>query len=246
MAYLERYLNGEHRQVWSELQDLGDEIYSVPLYSECYAVALETMTRVRRNIELLISRLRDIEYVFHAKNAQDLDFSLSNPPQHIFEDECIILPESYDFESEIAAIEAMVGAIPLSIKAFYRVIGAVNLVGRYPPWQECHLLDSLQVNSPKMALFWLKTNYEPIEYQAATIIISPDKYHKIGMSGAGVYSMRMPNRLMDCVVEDEPHQLYFVDYLRLSLQWAGMLGIEKCPQIPNAEISHLIDGFMPF
>jgi len=53
-TYLERYLNGEYEQVWSELIALGEQVRQEPIYSDAYAVAEEAMRRVRVNIELLV------------------------------------------------------------------------------------------------------------------------------------------------------------------------------------------------
>lgn len=64
MAYLERYLQGDHAQVWDELLALGPEVFQDTLYPEALAVVQETMRRVRQNIEGLIPRLIQIGYVF--------------------------------------------------------------------------------------------------------------------------------------------------------------------------------------
>jgi hypothetical protein len=45
MSYLERYLTGEHEQVWAELVALGAAVRDEPLYSDALAVARETMRR---------------------------------------------------------------------------------------------------------------------------------------------------------------------------------------------------------
>jgi hypothetical protein len=63
-SYLERYLAGEHEQVWAELQALGAAVREEPLSSDALAVARETMRRVRENLELLIPRLVKVGYQF--------------------------------------------------------------------------------------------------------------------------------------------------------------------------------------
>src|SRR2546430_2196928 len=64
MSYLDRYLAGGQKQVWTDLVALGAAVRDEPLYSDALAVARETMRRVRWNIETLIPRLRDIGYEF--------------------------------------------------------------------------------------------------------------------------------------------------------------------------------------
>jgi len=61
-TYLERYLQGDHEQVWAQLQSMGEQVRDEPVYSDAVAVARETMLRVRQNIELLIPRLEALGY----------------------------------------------------------------------------------------------------------------------------------------------------------------------------------------
>jgi hypothetical protein len=63
-TYLDRYLRGEHEQVWDELVALGAAVREEPLYSDALAVARETMRRARHNIETLIPRLVRVGYLF--------------------------------------------------------------------------------------------------------------------------------------------------------------------------------------
>lgn len=64
MNYLERYRNGEFEQVWNDLQALGPNVHREPHLSQARAVAAETMRRVKRNCERLVSRLRALGYIF--------------------------------------------------------------------------------------------------------------------------------------------------------------------------------------
>src|SRR5271168_744593 len=56
-TFLERYLNGQHVEVWNDLIALGDEVRKEPVFTDAQAVADETMRRARRNLEILIPRL---------------------------------------------------------------------------------------------------------------------------------------------------------------------------------------------
>jgi hypothetical protein len=62
--YYDRYQRGERIQVWSDLVALGDAVRQEPVYSDAVAVARETMTRARQNVETLITRLDRIGYQF--------------------------------------------------------------------------------------------------------------------------------------------------------------------------------------
>jgi hypothetical protein len=62
--YYDRYQRGERIQVWSDLIALGEAVRQEPVYSDAVAVARETMTRARQNVETLITRLDGIGYEF--------------------------------------------------------------------------------------------------------------------------------------------------------------------------------------
>ncbi len=47
MNFLERYRNGEHEQVWNDIQSLGPSVRQVPYVTQAQEVATETMRRVR-------------------------------------------------------------------------------------------------------------------------------------------------------------------------------------------------------
>src|SRR5579859_7270575 len=90
VSYLERYLQGECIQVWAELVALGEHVREEPVYADAWAVACETMRRVRQNIEGVIPRLRARGYVFvhdqlsngRGLLAQERDWIQGNPPVH--------------------------------------------------------------------------------------------------------------------------------------------------------------------
>jgi hypothetical protein len=140
MRYLERYLSGEHEQVWAELVALGDAVRVEPLYSDALAVARETMRRVRWNIETLIPRLTAAGYQFGYGwlDVGDHDFALSQP--------AVFSPPSAETRRLIMELEKAAGPLPLSLRAFYAVVGSVNFVGTAPKrWRFDEQADPLYV-----------------------------------------------------------------------------------------------------
>ncbi|HEU4783159.1 MAG TPA: hypothetical protein VFS83_07465 [Ktedonobacterales bacterium] len=63
-TFLDRYKRGEHEQVWSELDALGEAALQEPLVEDTLAVVHETMRRARHNIEALIPLLVTLGYQF--------------------------------------------------------------------------------------------------------------------------------------------------------------------------------------
>jgi hypothetical protein len=64
ISYYERYLHGEHAAVWDELSQVGEAIFTEPLYADALAVAFATMQRAQAAILQLQQRLHMLGYQF--------------------------------------------------------------------------------------------------------------------------------------------------------------------------------------
>jgi hypothetical protein len=73
-TYYDRYQGGEHEAVWADLLALGNKVHEEPVYSDALAVARETMSRARTNIETLIVRLDNIGYRFETARDSPPEF----------------------------------------------------------------------------------------------------------------------------------------------------------------------------
>ena len=210
MNYLERYQNGEHEQVWKELQDLGAEVRNEPHLAQAQAVAAETMRRVRRNCEKILARLQKMGYVF----GRYPDGSRRSSRMPAF------MPASARMQSTAEELEAEAGPLPLSLKAFWQEVGAIDLVGMHPSWPSG--LDPLVVDPPEGPLAEL---YD--EEEETFVSLAPDDLHKDNVSGGDPYGLILPNPAMDFMFMYERHELMFVPYLRLAiLQWGGFPGLD--------------------
>jgi len=63
-SLLARYQQGEREQVWADLVSLGPQVRERPYLMDAQAVAQETMRRARHNVELIVERLRQLDYHF--------------------------------------------------------------------------------------------------------------------------------------------------------------------------------------
>jgi hypothetical protein len=112
-SYLERYRQEEREQVWAELLALGGQVRKPGLYDEAWAVARETMTRARANIEALVLRLASLGYQFaHADR--------------------VFVPADEETRRLPAEVERRAGPLPLSLRAWCEVVGEVNFMGSHP------------------------------------------------------------------------------------------------------------------
>src|SRR5512140_1595433 len=109
---LNRYLAGEHEAVWREL---GTHELPGHLRGVAESIAIETMRRVRRNLDLLVDRL------------SSEGFRFNNPPSPKSQNangryECVRALPTKDTDRLIHEIEGLAGELPLSVKAFYREV----------------------------------------------------------------------------------------------------------------------------
>jgi hypothetical protein len=236
--YLSRYLAGEHEQVWSELVALGAAVRDEPHRSAALAVAAETMRRVRRNCESIVARLAELGYAF-GLYPDGSDGYYSEGP---------LVPPDDDRLRAVEALKVRAGPIPVSLAAFWREVGSIDLVGMHPGWPE--LLDPLVVDPPGAVLAafeeWEEYADEDEREEGFVAELAPDALHKDDISGGAPYGAALLDPAADFLFLNEPHGLTFVAYLRLAiLRWGGFPGLEG-RGTEFGPIQRLTEGLEPF
>jgi hypothetical protein len=214
------YLRGEHDAVWNELRShdaLGGE-----LLEQAWAVAKETMKRVARNADILSERLSALGW-------QPLYGELRTRPRT--EDRKVM-----------GRIEKVTGApLPVSIRAFWEVVGGINFVWDYESGDNPELgvdlpmdqMDPLCVDPPQNLAHLFKeweeqrSGVNPEFADPFNLDLAPDYLHKANISGGGPYGIELPFLGADPVFAQEAHEFPFVDYLRLCFRWAGFPLLER-------------------
>lgn len=228
MNYLERYKNGEYEQVWAELLALGGTIREEPLYSEALAVAHETMTRVRNNVELLFQRLKDLNYQF------------------LYPEMAYIAPQPETINL-IQKLEGQGGILPISVRVFFEEVGSVYFLGAHPklseridikieqPYEMHVYSDPIAITPPdsdELESYEIDVSFdtENIDEDGQIITpysleIAPDEVHKAGYSGGGPYEIYFPDLAIDAPLQNWSKKVTFVEYLRICFQWGGFPGL---------------------
>lgn len=248
MTLLQRYRNGEHKTVWDEMASGIDKFGNSISQEDAEAVATETMQRVRRNIETIIERLIDTGYEF------GITF---NGEENRYAEPFRSEPDNA--EQNIAYLESTFGELPLSLKMFWRVVGAVCLVGRYPDWAETvdeTSIDALWITPADSGEFEL---YEQEDGEEFVLPLAPDQFAKAVVSGGAPYGIALPCATTDAIFTDW-HGTTFVNYLRICFEWGGFPGFArewngekwvpqsigtKKPQEVPAQIAMLREGLLP-
>ena len=110
---LRRYRNGELEAVWRDMVALGPAIRKEPYKGAAWAVAQETMRRAKYNIEMLVERLKQLDYRF-------------------LHEELVYSPCTKEEHKVLTDAERNGLVIPLSFRAFLEEVGNVDLLGSHP------------------------------------------------------------------------------------------------------------------
>ena len=225
LPLFDRYQAGAHRAVWRELVALGSAVRNDAHAADALAVAYETMRRVDANVRTIVERLTSMRYTFVPD---------PTPRPHV--------PPSAGAAKAVAAFEKAFGTLPLSLRAFYEVVGEVNLIGRHPaldPTGNPIAPDPLVVYGLDEGL----VEVDEDDDAPAAITIAPDDLHKANTSGGDPYEMTIPDLRADGELLHERHRLLFVDYLRLCFRFGGFPGYDGAARVP-AEIAMLAAGLL--
>jgi hypothetical protein len=273
----DRYLAGEHTEVWRELLAQGAAVRSDPLLADALAVAYETMRRVDANVRTLVGRLLAIGYRFKTEadawqeresaigaalafSPQPHEISLRSPHvrdvlQRLEEARTQVLgvletarsaphddgihphePPPANTAKLLARLEKKVGALPLSLRAFYEVVGSVDFIGSHPslaPLRSASCPDPLVIFALEDVLAYLDSiDGDDDDHR---VMLAPDDIHKAGESGGEPYEMAAPDPRADGEMLNERHELRFVEYLRLVFRFGGFPGYEGHDLPPEIE-----------
>jgi hypothetical protein len=155
-------------------------------------------------------------------------------------------PPPADTAKLLAMLEKKAGALPLSLRAFYEVVGSVDFTGIHlslapPDGSVCP--DPLVVFPLENVLAYLEEMDG--DDDDIRLMLAPDDIHKAGQSGGEPYEIAAPDQRADGELLNERHELPFVDYLRLAFRFGGFPGYDGHEPLPP-EIETLRAGLLEF
>jgi hypothetical protein len=186
------------------------------------------MRRVNANVRTVVERLTNMGYTFGSTSSAA---AAATARPHV--------PPDAGAGKQVTAFEKEFGTMPLSLRAFYEVVGEVNLIGTHPTLDQPGnpvAPDPLVVYGLDEGLVELDEDDE--DATPAAITIAPDDLHKANISGGAAYEMMVPDLRADGELLNERHRLLFVDYLRLCFRFGGFPGYDGAAELP-AEIQQL-------
>jgi len=150
------------------------------------------------------------------------------------------VPPSAKTWKAIQKLEKKAGALPLSLRAFYHVVGEVDFIGTHP---SIAARESSVAPDP-LVVYGVHTAIEALE-DDDRIILAPDALHKADTSGGDPYSMVVPAPYADAPVEMDCGSMNFVEYLRDVFAWGGFPGWKQGDAVLPQEIRELSQGLLP-
>jgi hypothetical protein len=252
LPFLERYQAGEHQQVWTELVSLGPAVREDPHVADALSVAYETMRRVEQNVRSLVQRLDGMGYVFTPDGMSRGPSFLSRlsglfgsqPKRGGARSSRAHVPAAPDAGKRVADFEKEFGVLPLSLRAFYEVVGEVTFIGTHPTLDG----SGSSVAPDPLLVYGLDdgiVEFDDDEGKPSAVTIAPDDLHKANTSGGDPYEMAIPDLRADGELLNERHNLFFVDYLRLAFAYGGFPGYEGLATAPS-ELRSLSEGLLAF
>jgi hypothetical protein len=231
-TFLQRYRTGEREQVWAELQSLGEKILEPGTRDDAWAVACETMRRARANVETLYGRLKTQGYEFEKPDWAWVP----------------ALPSDVEV---VRQIESLVGPMPLSLRAWYEIVGSVWWTGRHPAWSSFGPETDALVITPVGCILdecevWLEDREQRYEEYRRYfhVEISPDRLHKANISGGPPYAIACGPPCADGLVKEENRRVSFVPYLRACFRHGGFVGFEGYAAEDNDLLKLLTEGLL--
>jgi hypothetical protein len=249
LPYYERYLAGEHRQVWLELNALGVGVRADQYAADARAVAYTTMSRVVKNVVTIIERLREIGYEFDVESGnQDKVIPFGTARWNLMKDTAAreraapLMPPERRL-ADMIRLQQDAGTLPISLRTWFEIVGSVTLLGRHPVLSPgdgtLHPDPLVIVPFSEVLRAWDASPPEVgVDGQPFVAELAPCPR---GQS----YSIKLPAVGMDALLENERHGLSFVDYLRLALQWGGFPGFKNARSTPK-EVEFLSKELLPF
>jgi hypothetical protein len=154
-------------------------------------------------------------------------------------------PPTKKAERALAKLEAELGPVPPVLRAWWQIVGSVDLRGEDPSWPErAHTeaiaeapaatrdvwrTDPLVILPPDHLLDDALDDAVPDAPNA--LVFAPDAYGKAGYSG-GTLAVWLPAEADDPVIEGGPRGETLRAHLQRALAWGGMPGLADIPDAP--------------
>lgn len=181
------------------------------------------------------------------------------------EDELASLLAGYDVYPDMAnnidIIEGMIGSLPLSLRVWYKEVGAVNFFGYHPRWGN-YVKESKDIR--EQADMFLMDYCDPLQVrvldgtyiehirlrhrsnQLVHFELAPDRHFKNHTAGSSSPLIIRSSKRIDGILDHYRSSPTFVQYLRMCMRWAGFPGMAEWPNVPEDDLAYCTQDLLPF
>lgn len=231
MDLYKRYLNGDTKAVYDDINKLGDKAFNILYKEEIETVLTETFERVAYNLDLIYKELINIGYLFKT----EYKFNFEKPIHPPLENTELLLAQLNDSVKPF-------GYVPLSLKYFYKIVGGVNFVWDYETNGELlwNMADPIQICSldsiteEVLDEYWQECMTQEVEDGGCAYLdLAADDLHKDNVSGGSPYAIQITKEpSIDALFMNEANETSFINYLRICFEYCGFPGITS-PDLNN-------------
>jgi hypothetical protein len=221
LPFFDRYQAGDCEAVWNDLQGLGPYVREDPFAADGLAVAYETMTRARANIETIARRLQEMDYRFYSWNKPVAEPVLTRPTGSEW--------------PEILSLEEEAGPLPFSFRAWLAIGGQVELTGVHPRLsfisgasREPSTLERDLIFTDPIVIYGAEDIKRALT--GSVCFSDCDSVKANCEDGGDPYILIMRTAGADCLVHGFLNVVYkitFVQYLRRAFAWGGFPGFAE-------------------
>jgi hypothetical protein len=242
MTFYDRYINGETETVYTDIDKLGQDAFLPDNFADIEKVLTVTFERVAYNLEIIYQELLKINYQFKTEFKFNFEKPLIKP-----------LNNTDKLLTKLDKSLNAFGFVPLSLKIFYKVVGACNFAWNYEinedfiwncsdPIQITSLDDLVSEVTDKDYLLDLKDYFE--EDGFVSLELSADYLHKDNISGGQAYSLKLTEKpSIDGQLLYEEHDTTFINYLRICFDSCGFSRITNANH--NNDFQAFFDNVKP-
>jgi len=156
--------------------------------------------------------------------------------------------------AELDDFERRHGPLPMSLRAWYEIVGPVDFCGshlvlmstalKYSP--DPLVVDALEGADVTLDMFDDEDDDEEDGETRRLLWLAPDDLHKINVSGGSPYGMYIPEPNADAEFANYARGVTFVQYLRETFRWGGFPGLQLAgSHIPRQELDFLTKDLLP-
>lgn len=195
-----------------------------------------------------------------AETMRDVKAPPLSPIADHLDDDIVFSPPSAGTNALIRKLEKKGLSLPLSLKAWAEIVGAINLSGAHPTlcfWRDANFpnifADPLMISLDDLMFQgeqWLDSQSDGEGIREIKVIVAWGADTKADLAIADEpidegYDICLPANSADAALNNEPHQTHFVDYLRIAFRWGGFPGWENRSRRPEKELRFLSEGLLP-